>query len=241
MLFFYSLFRKPVAHLARAFFCLFPPNMFFISRQSIIKLTTGGIPVPKIYGYMRVSSKEQNTDRQLDAMRQRGVPDANIYADTASGRDFERPQYKKMIGKLKPGDLLVIKSIDRLGRLYEDIIEHWRLITKERGADVEVLDMPLLNTANRDGDVAGRVISDIVLELLSFVAQKEREFIRQRQAEGIASAKRRGVKFGRPAKPIPNNFAAVTDEYREKKLNANQAAAALNVSRNTFKRWCGKV
>jgi DNA invertase Pin-like site-specific DNA recombinase len=194
-----------------------------------------------IYGYIRVSSKEQNTDRQFDAMRERGVPAGNIYTDKASGRDFNRPQYKKMLRKIKSGDLLVIKSIDRLGRLYEDIIEHWRLITKGRGADIEVLDMPVLNTGNRDGDITRRVISDIVLELLSFVAQKEREFIKQRQAEGIASAKRRGVKFGRPPKKLPKDFAEVAAEYREKKLNADQAAARLKVSRNTFKHWYDKA
>ncbi|MDR2043142.1 MAG: recombinase family protein [Clostridium sp.] len=193
-----------------------------------------------IYGYIRVSSKEQNTGRQLDALRGRGVPDANLFTDRQSGKDFNRPQYKRMLRKLKAGDLLVIKSIDRLGRNYEDIMDHWRFITKERGVDIEVLDMPVLNTRSRDGDITGRVISDIVLELLSFVAQKEREFIRQRQSEGIAAAKRRGVKFGRPPKKRPRDFVSVASEYRENKISASQAAAQLGVSRNTFKSWYDK-
>jgi DNA invertase Pin-like site-specific DNA recombinase len=196
--------------------------------------------MPRIYGYIRVSGKDQNPDRQLDAMRERGVPDGNIYIDKQSGKDFNRPQYRKMLRRLKDGDLLIIKSIDRLGRSYEDIIEHWRSIIKERGADIEVLDMPVLNTRDRDGDITGRVISDIVLELLSFVAQKEREFIRRRQSEGIASAKRRGVKFGRPPKPRPQDFAAAAEEYRSGTLSADRAAARLNVSRNTFLAWSRK-
>jgi DNA invertase Pin-like site-specific DNA recombinase len=193
-----------------------------------------------IFGYVRVSSKEQNTDRQLDALRERGVPESNIYTDRQSGKDFNRPQYKDLLCKLKAGDLLVIKSIDRLGRSYEDILEHWRSITKTTGAHMEVLDMPVLNTSNPDGDITRRVISDIVLELLSFVAQKEREFIRQRQSEGIASAKRRGVKFGRPPKKRPKSFAVVASEYQDGKLNADQAAKLLKVSRNTFKAWYSK-
>jgi len=183
-----------------------------------------------VYGYVRVSSKDQNTDRQLDAMRERGVPDSAIYTDMQSGKDFNRPQYKKLRRRLKQGDVLVIKSIDRLGRNYEEIIEQWRGITKVVGAGIEVLDMPMLNTGCRDGDIIGRVISDIVLELLSFVAQKEREFIRQRQKEGIASAKRRGVKFGRPPKKRPKDFAVVAAEYRAGVLSA----------RNTFKAWYGE-
>jgi DNA invertase Pin-like site-specific DNA recombinase len=145
--------------------------------------------------------------------------------------------HKAYLRKLKPGDLLVIKSIDRLGRSYEDIIEHWRSITKVVGADIEVLDMPVLNTRERDGDITWRVISDIVLELLSFVAQKEREFIRQRQSEGIASAKRRGVKFGRPPMKPSKDFAAVASAYRARTLNADLAAERPRVSRNTFLAW----
>jgi DNA invertase Pin-like site-specific DNA recombinase len=191
----------------------------------------------RVYGYIRVSSKEQRTDRQLDAMQARGIKDINIFTDKQSGSDFNRPAYKRLIKILKADDLLVIKSVDRLGRSYEDIIEHWRLITKERGADIEVLDMPVLNTRSRDGDITGRVISDIVLELLSFVAQKEREFIRQRQSEGIAAAKRRGVTFGRPPKKRPKEFANVAAAYENGALNADDAAKLLNVSRNTFLSW----
>jgi DNA invertase Pin-like site-specific DNA recombinase len=142
-----------------------------------------------------------------------------------------------MLRQLQAGDLLVVQSIDRLGRHYDDIMEHWRNITKVVGADIEVLDMPLLNTRERDGDIAGRLISDIVLELLSFVAQKEREFIRQRQSEGIAAAKRRGVKFGRSPKQRPRDFAHVAAAYRSGAINMDEAAKRLKVSRNTFKAW----
>lgn len=160
-----------------------------------------------VYGYIRVSSRDQNEDRQRIALRERGVEDGFIYTDKVSGKDFDRPQYKKLVKKLKPGDLLMIQSIDRLGRNYEEVQNQWRVLTKEKEVDISVLDMPLLDT--RQGkDLMGTFIADLVLQILSFVAQNEREFIRKRQAEGIAAAKARGVKFGRPLIPLPENFRA---------------------------------
>lgn len=158
-----------------------------------------------IYGYVRVSTKEQNEDRQLIALHDVGVMQKNIYMDKQSGKDFNRPQYKKLLKKLKPGDLLYIKSIDRLGRNYEEIRNQWRIITKEKNADIYVIDMPLLDT-RRGKDLLGTFISDLVLQLLSFVAENERTNIKQRQAEGIAAAKAKGIRFGRPPKPLPDNF-----------------------------------
>ena len=153
----------------------------------------------RIFGYIRVSSKEQHTDRQLIAMKGFGVENENIFTDKQSGKDFDRPAYCRLMGALRPGDTLVVKSIDRLGRNYDEILEQWRLLTKKKGVMIVVLDMPLLDT-RRDRDLTGILIADIVLQLLSYVAQTEREFIRQRQAEGIAAAKARGVHFGRPPK-----------------------------------------
>ena len=155
-----------------------------------------------IYGYIRVSSREQNEDRQRIALREVHVESGRIYTDKQSGKDFNRPQYKKLVRKLKKDDLLYIKSIDRLGRNYEEILQQWRMLTKEKGIDIAVLDMPLLDT-RRGKDLMGTFLSDIVLQVLSFVAENERHNIRQRQAEGIAAAKARGVKFGRPPKPLP--------------------------------------
>ena len=160
------------------------------------------------YGYIRVSTREQNEDRQVIALTEWGVDVKRIYLDKQSGKDFERPQYRRLLRKLKSGDALIVKSIDRLGRNYDEILEQWRIITKEKHADIVVLDMPLLDTrTNRD--LTGTLIADIVLQLLSYVAQTEREFIRQRQAEGIAAAKARGVRFGRPSLPVPEAFYAV--------------------------------
>lgn len=157
------------------------------------------------YGYIRVSTKDQNEDRQVDALKKYEIPQSNIFMDKQSGKDFERPAYQKMIRKLKKGDVVIVKSIDRLGRNYDEIIEQWRIITKQIDADIVVIDMPLLDT--RAGkDLTGKFVADLVLQILSYVAQTERESIRQRQAEGIASAKARGVKFGRPCIPIPNDF-----------------------------------
>ena len=171
----------------------------------------------KIYGYMRVSSKEQNEDRQRIALIEMGVPEKNIYMDKQSGKDFERKQYKKLLRKLDENSVLFIKSIDRLGRNYSDLNEQWRIITKEKKADIVVIDMPILDT-RREKNLLGTFISDIVLALLSYVAENERINIKQRQAEGIAAAKARGVKFGRPPLPIPDNFYQMHKEWRAGKI-----------------------
>ena len=190
------------------------------------------------FGYVRVSSKEQNLDRQLIAMRSYGVLDANVYMDKQSGKDFDRPSYKKLLRKMKPGDALVIKSIDRLGRNYDEILEQWRLLTKEKRVSIAVIDMPLLDT--RQGkDLTGTLIADIVLQLLSYVAQTEREFIRQRQAEGIAAAKARGVVFGRRPMERPAEFESVLAEWKAGNISARKAAAALGVTHRTFIKWAG--
>ena len=188
------------------------------------------------YGYIRVSSRDQNEDRQRIAMREAGVEDARIYMDKQSGKDFDRPGYRRLLKKIKPGDTLIIKSIDRLGRNYDEILEQWRLITKEKEAAIVVLDMPLLDT-RKNRDLTGTLIADIVLQLLSYVAQTEREFIRQRQAEGIAAAKERGVQFGRRPKPIREDFSAVLAEYRAGSMTSRQAAASMGVSPSTFYKW----
>ena len=185
------------------------------------------------YGYVRVSTQEQNEARQLIALREAAVPEKNIYMDKQSGKDFNRPAYQQMMKKLKRGDLLIIKSIDRLGRNYEEIQNQWRIITKGRQADVRVLDMPLLDTSIHR-DLTGTLIADIVLQLLSYVAQNERENIRQRQAEGIAAAKARGVKFGRPPKPLPDSFYRLHKEWRDKKITLQQAANACGMPMGTF-------
>ena len=186
-----------------------------------------------IYGYIRVSSKDQNEDRQVLALRGMSVPEKNLYADRQSGKDFERPQYKRMLRKMKKDDLLYIKSIDRLGRNYGEILEQWRILTKEKGIDIVVLDMPLLDT-RRGKDLMGTFLSDIVLQVLSFVAENERNNIRQRQAEGIAAAKARGVRFGRPPRPLPANFYEVHKDWRAKKITLKQAAEACNMPVGTF-------
>ena len=186
-----------------------------------------------IYGYIRVSSCDQNEDRQLIALKEVGIPEKNIYLDKQSGKDFNRPQYKKLLRKLKKDDLLYIKSIDRLGRNYEEILQQWRVLTKEKGIDIVVLDMPLLDT-RRGKDLMGTFLSDIVLQVLSFVAENERTNIRQRQAEGIAAAKAKGVKFGRPPLPLPENFYEVHKAWRTKKITLKQAAEACNMPVGTF-------
>lgn len=187
----------------------------------------------KIYGYIRVSTKDQNEDRQRIAMAEMLIPTKNIYMDKQSGKDFDRPQYKRLVRRLKPGDILYIKSIDRLGRNYHEIIEQWRILTKDKQADIVVMDMPLLDT-RRGKDLLGTFIADIVLQLLSFVAENERVNIRQRQAEGIAAAKARGVKFGRPERPTPDNFYVVREAWRQKKLPLPEAAKACNMPVGTF-------
>ena len=185
------------------------------------------------YGYVRVSSFDQNEARQLNAMKENGLEAGQIFLDKQSGKDFDRPAYRRMLRKLKEGDLLYILSIDRLGRNYAEILEQWRLLTKTIKADVVVLDMPLLDT-RRGKDLMGTFLSDIVLQVLSFVAENERTNIRQRQAEGIAAAKAKGVKFGRPPLPLPDNFYEVHKAWRTKKLTLKQAAAACNMPVGTF-------
>ena len=190
----------------------------------------------RVLGYVRVSTKEQNLDRQLIAMREFGVPEKQIYQDKLSGKDFDRPAYQKLMKAIKPGDTLVIKSIDRLGRNYDEILEQWRVITKEKQAAIVVLDMPLLDT-RQSRDLTGTLIADIVLQLLSYVAQTEREYIRQRQREGIAAAKARGTHMGRPAKEKPDNFASAMTLWREGSLSDRKTAELLGVSAQTFKKW----
>ena len=186
-----------------------------------------------VYGYIRVSSKDQKEDRQQIALKEVGVELQNIYVDKQSGKDFNRPQYKKMLRKLKKDDLLYIKSIDRLGRNYEEILHQWRILTKEKGVDIVVLDMPLLDT-RRGKDLMGTFLSDIVLQVLSFVAENERTNIKQRQAEGIVAAKAQGIKFGRPPLPLPDNFYEVHKAWRSKKITLKQAAEACNMPVGTF-------
>jgi len=186
-----------------------------------------------VYGYIRVSSTDQNEDRQVIALREKGVPEKNTYMDKQSGKDFNRPQYRKLVKKLKSGDLLYVLSIDRLGRNYEEVQQQWRVLTKEIGADVCVIDMPLLDT--RQGkDLMGTFIADLVLQILSFVAQSERDSIKKRQEEGIAAAKARGVQFGRPPLPLPENFHAVHRDWRDKKMTLRQAAEACSMPKGTF-------
>ncbi|HRC80734.1 MAG TPA: recombinase family protein [Sedimentibacter sp.] len=187
----------------------------------------------KTYGYIRVSSRDQNEERQLIALHGKGVKDEFIFIDKKSGKDFDRPQYKKLVKKLKQGDLLMIQSIDRLGRNYEEVQNQWRVLTKEKEVDICVIDMPLLDT--RQGkDLMGTFIADLVLQILSFVAQNEREYIRKRQAEGIAAAKAKGVKFGRRPLPLSENFYEVHRAWRSKNLTLKQAAAACNMPVGTF-------
>ncbi len=189
----------------------------------------------KVYGYVRVSSTDQNEDRQLIALSEAGVADENIYIDKQSGKNFERPQYKRMNKKLKSGDLLYILSIDRLGRNYEEIQRQWRVLTKDIGVDICVIDMPLLDTRNGK-DLMGTFISDLVLQILSFVAQSERENIKKRQAEGIAAAKAKGVKFGRPEINVPDGFGKIIKEWEQKRLPFTEALKLCNMSEATFYR-----
>jgi DNA invertase Pin-like site-specific DNA recombinase len=189
------------------------------------------------YGYARVSSREQNELRQLVALRAFGVEDANIHVDKQSSKDFNRPKYLRLLKKLKPGDVFVVKSIDRLGRNYDEILEQWRVITKEKRADIVVLDMPLLDTRERERDLTGAFIADLVLQILSYVAETERGNIHQRQAEGIAAAKANGTKFGRPKKLPPANFAVVRAAYLAGEISEREASRRLGVCGTTFKRW----
>lgn len=192
------------------------------------------------YGYARVSTKEQNEQRQIVALEEFGLDRKQIFTDKQSGKDFERTNYRKLVRRLKEGDTLVVKSIDRLGRNYEEILEQWRIITKDKGAAIVVLDMPLLDT-RRNRDLTGTLIADIVLQLLSYVAQTEREFIRQRQAEGIAVAKAQGVRFGRPPLAQPKEFPAVHQAWLKKEISAREAAWRLSVTHKTFLRRAHKL
>lgn len=196
-----------------------------------------GANTGKTYGYARVSTREQNLDRQMAALESFGVDSSDVFADKASGADFERPRYRALMRKLAPGDTLVVKSIDRLGRNYDEILDEWREITRDRGVAIVVLDMPLLDTRDQLEGVTGALIGDIVLQLLSYVAQVERESIRQRQAEGIAAARARGVQFGRPRKERPKAWADVRDAHLRGGLTIRQAAEVLGISPSTFRRW----
>ncbi len=193
-----------------------------------------------IYGYIRVSSKEQNVDRQLVALEDMNIEKQNVYIDRQSGKDFNRPAYKKLLRKIKKGDLFVTKSIDRLGRNYNEILEQWSIITKIKQADVYIIDFPLLDTRSKDKDLTGAFIADLVLQILSYVAQTEREFIHQRQAEGIAAAKQRGVKFGRNKIELPSNFEKAKDCYLSGTLSVRKAAKLCDMNPSTFYRKCKK-
>ena len=186
-----------------------------------------------IFGYVRVSSKEQNEDRQMIAMRELQVPEENIYVDKQSGKDFDRPQYRRLIRRAKKDDLIYIKSIDRLGRNYSEILEQWKTITKDKGVDLYVIDMPILDS-RREKSLLGTFISDLVLTLLSYVAENERTTIRQRQAEGIAAAKARGVQFGRAPKPLPENFYELYQQWKMKKITIAEAADRCGMPQSTF-------
>ncbi len=191
-----------------------------------------------IYGYVRVSTKEQHEDRQIIALNETGIKFTAIYTDKQSGKDFNRPQYKKLIRKIKAGDILYIKSIDRLGRNYDEIIEQWRIITKDKRADIVVIDMPLLDTRDKSTGLTGKFVADIVLQILSYVAQTEREAIKQRQKEGIAAAKERGVKFGAKRKPLPDGFQEMKSRWERKEITIKAASEILNIPSSTFHRWC---
>lgn len=188
------------------------------------------------YGYVRVSTREQNEDRQMRALHAVRIPGKNIFMDKQSGKDFNRPNYQRLLKKMKPEDVLYVKSIDRLGRNYEEILEQWRILTKEKKVDIVVLDMPLLDT-RRGKDLMGTFLSDIVLQVLSFVAENERKNIRERQKEGIDAAKLRGVQFGRPQQPTPDNFVQVYHRWLNKEISGVEAAKQCNLTKTTFYRW----
>ena len=205
---------------------------------SLEEKTPGAIAFEgKMYGYARVSSRDQNLDRQIDALMEFGISAKDLFADKASGKDFERPRYKTLMRKLQEGDVVVIKSIDRLGRNYEEILEEWRYITKRRKVAIVVLDMPLLDTRVSKGNLTGVFIADIMLQLLSYIAEIERENTRQRQAEGIAAAKARGVKFGRPKITKPPSYYRIKRAYLAGLMTRREAAEYLGISRSTFDKW----
>lgn len=210
-------------------------NVLSLSEAKGVDIIMGNI-----YGYARVSTKEQNEDRQVLALCEMKVPEENIFVDKQSGKDFDRPMYKKMLKKLKNEDLLYIKGIDRLGRNYAEILEEWRILTKERKVDIVVLEMPLLDT--RWGkDLLGTFLSDIVLQVLSFVADNERKNIKQRQKEGIEAAKLRGVQFGRPKKPMPENFNQICIRWMAKEISSEEAARLCGITKATFYRRAGEI
>ena len=191
----------------------------------------------KTYGYVRVSTRDQKEDRQMIAMQESGFCLDRIYMDKLSGKDFMRPQYRQMVRKMRQGDVLVVKSIDRLGRNYDEILDQWRYLTREKGIDIVVLDIPLLDTRRNDRNLTGTFIADLVLQILSYVAQTERENIRQRQKEGIEAAKRKGVKFGRPHLKIPEGFEQLKEEWAAGLVSSRSAAKQLNIAQDTFLRW----
>ena len=190
----------------------------------------------KTYGYMRVSTREQNEDRQRLAMQEYGVPEENLYLDKQSGKDFERPGYRTLVEKLREGDMLVIKSIDRLGRNYDEILEQWRYLTKDKRVCITVLDMPALDTG-ADRNLTRRLVAELMLQVLSYMAQQERDSIRQRQREGIEAAKLRGVRFGPKTMELPERYPEMRDLWEKRRISANKAAKMLGVARNTFLKW----
>lgn len=189
------------------------------------------------YGYIRVSTKEQNEERQVIALKNFGIKKKNFYIDKKSGENFIRPAYSKLLNNLKEGDAIIIKSIDRLGRNYDEILTQWRIITKDIKADIVVIDMPLLNTRNRENGLTGVFISDLVLQILSYVAETEKENTKKRQAEGIAAAKNKGKHLGRPKKAIPRNFKAIKEMCDSKEITIEDAERMLKISRTTYKKW----
>lgn len=194
------------------------------------------------YGYIRVSSKDQCEDRQWLALKQFDIPRKNIYVDKVSGKNFDRPQYNRLVKRLKKGDVLIVLSIDRLGRNYDEIQNQWRIITKVKQVDIVVLDMPLLDTRKKgDQDLTGIFIADMVLQILAYVAQIERENIKQRQKEGIYAAKSRGVIFGRPRKDVPQNFKEIKNQWLQNQITSRQAAKALGIAQSTFLRWVQEI
>lgn len=193
------------------------------------------------YGYVRVSTKEQNIDRQMSALSLENIPKNQIFIDRASGKDFDRTEYQKLLTVLQPDDEIVIKSIDRLGRNYDDILEQWQLLTKTKKVHISVLDFPLLNTKNTSDTITGKLISDLVLQVLSYVSQMEREQIKQRQREGIREAKKRGKQFGRPKLNVPPNFYDLAKKHRQKEITVREGAEILGVSKSTFHNWLKKL
>lgn len=203
----------------------------------VVQIDSGGNIEMSFYAYIRVSCKDQNVARQVAAMRKLGIPDKQMYIDKQSGKNFERTSYKKLLKKLKKGDVLFVKSIDRLGRNYEEVIEQWRYLTKDKQIDIVVLDFPLLDTRKQVNGLTGKFVADLILQILSYVAQMERENIKQRQSEGIRIAKENGVKFGRPKVEIPENFEHIYCLWKEKKISKTEAAKRLETNRTTLGRW----